>query len=160
MNHLLDNYHTSFSGCHWRVDNFFCIYMYSVCNLFLFCSGGMGGIYVSQTSLVPSKSQLSSLYENKVLSYLIWLFCFQGYGYWGPFLEWWGEYHKPEDIKVWIQKQLVPVLQLKPCTYNDRFTCCRMFDCLSFGSFFSLDHCSFIFCLFSFCLHVTLSFYV
>lgn len=39
---------------------------------------------------------------------------FTGYGYHGPFLEWWGGYHKPEDIQIWINELLLPVFDLKP----------------------------------------------
>lgn len=38
----------------------------------------------------------------------------RGYGYHGPFLEWWGGYHKPEDIQIWINELLLPVFDLKP----------------------------------------------
>nr|XP_034332937.1 uncharacterized protein LOC105343684 isoform X6 [Crassostrea gigas] len=38
----------------------------------------------------------------------------RGYGYHGPFLEWWGGYHKPEDIQIWINELLLPVFHLKP----------------------------------------------
>lgn len=41
------------------------------------------------------------------------LFIHLGYGYWDPFLEWWGGYHKPEDIQMWINDLLLPVLDLK-----------------------------------------------
>ncbi|XP_061185721.1 uncharacterized protein LOC133193806 [Saccostrea echinata] len=38
----------------------------------------------------------------------------RGYGYYDPFLEWWGTYHNPEV--TWIHDQLIPVLDLKPGT--------------------------------------------
>lgn len=51
-----------------------------------------------------------------VFSLCKWYLCylFTGYGYYGPFLEWWGGYHKPENIQIWIKELLVPVLDLKP----------------------------------------------